>query len=95
MVCYNDEVASRLYPFLEQRGLRVPDDISIVGYDDSVDSMGIKPVTTIENPKSTLGRSAVEALLTLIKQPNADVSLQFPPNMIVRDTVRDLSEVPA
>ena len=94
VVCYNDELASRLYPFLEQRGLRVPDDVSIVGYDDSVDNMGIKPFTTIENPKSVLGRAAVDALLNLIKQPDTDVSLQFPPNLIVRDTVRDLVGIP-
>ncbi len=91
VVCYNDEVASRLCPLLEQRRIRIPDDISVVGYDDAPDTMGIRPVTTIENPKAHLGRAVVEALLTLIKDPDADVSRQFPANLIVRDSVRNLT----
>ncbi|MCD8352115.1 MAG: GntR family transcriptional regulator [Planctomycetaceae bacterium] len=93
VVCYNDETASRLYPFLQARQIRVPEDISIVGYDDTHDLSGIKPFTTIDNPKAILGRAAVEALLRLIKNPNEDVSLQFPPTLIERDTVMNLAEV--
>lgn len=90
VLCYNDEVASGLYPFLRHHNVRIPEDISIVGYDDVTDIMGIRPFTTIENPKSVLGRAAVEALLGLFKNPAAEVSLQFSPNLIERDTVRNL-----
>jgi len=89
--CHNDEVVSRVYPFLERHGRRVPDDISIAGFDDSIDRQDLKPLTTIENPKSGLGRAAVEALFTLIENPEADVSMRFPPKLILRDTVKNLN----
>lgn len=89
--CHNDEVVGRLYPFLERHNLRIPDDISIAGFDDSIDRLGMKPLTTIENPKSILGRTAVEALIRLIDNPAADVSMRFPPKLIFRDTVKNLN----
>ncbi|MCD7895861.1 MAG: GntR family transcriptional regulator [Planctomycetaceae bacterium] len=88
--CHNDEVVSRLYPFLERHNRRIPDDISIAGFDDSFNRHDMKPLTTIENPKSILGKKAVEALLALIANPEADVSMRFPPKLIFRDTVKNL-----
>lgn len=89
--CYNDEVASHLYPFLVRHGRRIPEDISIAGFDDSIERLDMKPMTTIENPKATLGRKAVESLVKLMENPDADVSFCFPPKLILRDTIRNLN----
>ncbi len=91
VVCFNDQLVSRFYPFLERQGVRVPEDISIVGFDDSIDRKDIKPLTTVRHPKEELGRAAAKALLTLIDTPEADVSYTFKPDVLFRETVRNIN----
>ncbi|MCD8349981.1 MAG: GntR family transcriptional regulator [Planctomycetaceae bacterium] len=91
VVCFNDQLVSRFYPFLERHNIRVPEDISVVGFDDSIDRRDIKPLTTVVHPKEALGRAAAKALLTLIDRPDAvdEVSMLFPPQLVLRETVLD------
>lgn len=90
VVCFNDQLVSRFYPFLERHSIRVPEDISVVGFDDSIERADVKPLTTVVHPKEALGRQAAKALLALIENPEAEVSMQFPPRVVLRDTVRNL-----
>ncbi|MCD8140240.1 MAG: GntR family transcriptional regulator [Planctomycetaceae bacterium] len=89
VVCFNDQLVSRFYPFLERHNIRIPEDMSVVGFDDSIERSDIKPLTTIVHPKEALGRAAAKALLTLIDRPDAvdDVTMHFPPQLMLRDTV--------
>ena len=72
------------------QGLQVPDDISIVGYDDSSYLGYISPgLTTIRQPVDALSSGAVSALASLIESPqNAKehVELLFDPELVVRGT---------
>lgn len=90
VVCFNDDVARRFLPYVEKQGLRIPDDLSVVGFDDVQWDHAPNPVTTIEHPKELLGRAAAEALLTLFDNPFADVTRYFPPRLIERETVKSL-----
>jgi len=66
IVCYNDELAMKLLDVLRQQCLRVPDDISIIGFDDSffADVSEVK-LTSIRHPKSELGEIAAKKIIEL------------------------------
>lgn len=69
--CGNDRLAMAVYGILRDRGIRVPDDISVVGYDDHrlVSETLYPPLTTAELPYSRMGQRAAEHLLGMIYNP--------------------------
>jgi len=66
--CGNDAMAMRLYGLLRTRGLRVPEDISVAGYDDyrTIAQTLWPPLTTVSLSYAEIGHRAAEALLDLI-----------------------------
>ena len=68
MILYNDEIAGYYMDFLADRGLRVPDDISIVSFDDVVPAHDseVKLVSVI-HPKYNFGRLAARHLLRMME----------------------------
>lgn len=67
VVAYNDQVAMKIVQAIRNAGLRVPEDISVTGYDNSyvTGEDGLK-LTTIVHPQEKLGEMAAEMLLELI-----------------------------
>jgi len=63
--CFNDRMASGAYQEIRARGMRIPDDVSIVGFDDmEALAEGLDPpLTTLALPHEAMGRWAVETLL--------------------------------
>jgi LacI family transcriptional regulator len=70
--CGNDRMALAVYGILRSRGLRIPEDISVVGYDDYrlVSETLYPTLTTVELPYYAIGRRAAE-LLTAPAAPTA------------------------
>ncbi|MCE4553733.1 diguanylate cyclase domain-containing protein [Roseateles cellulosilyticus] len=67
VVCLNDPMAFAVIEVLQQAGLRVPEDVAVTGFDDTVDAQfNIPPLTTVRQPLAQLGRRAAEALLDRI-----------------------------
>ncbi len=59
---------------IKEEGLRIPEDISIVGYDGILLSQVLDPkLTTLQQDTKALGRSAAEKLITLIENPKASI----------------------
>ena len=90
VVCYNDQIAVKLISFLRGYGIDVPRDISVVGFDDALLSLIEVPLTTMAHPKEMAGRVAAQNLLQLIDNPSANASFVFPPQLVERQSVRDL-----
>jgi DNA-binding LacI/PurR family transcriptional regulator len=68
VVCYNDMTAIGALHVIQQHDLHVPDDISLVGFDDvSLASYLYPPLTTVRQPKIEMGRAAVEILIQLVQ----------------------------
>ena len=68
VVCYNDQVTSLLYQYFCEQGIGVPDDISMVGFDDSFSSPLAKlELTTVKHPKKALGAKAAGLLMNMVK----------------------------
>ncbi|WP_216208237.1 substrate-binding domain-containing protein [Amycolatopsis aidingensis] len=68
-VLHSDEDALMLVQQLTDEGLRVPQDCSVVAYDDVVAGLGSVPLTTVSPPKAEVGRVAAELLLRRLGEP--------------------------
>lgn len=63
LVCHNDQIAMAAVRELEERGLRVPDDVSVTGFDDiSLNQHFMPAITSIAFDRVAMGRRAVEIL---------------------------------
>lgn len=72
-------------------GLRVPEDISVLGYDNVPFAASFTPaLTTVEQPLYEMGRAATEQLIAMIegRLPMENQARLFPPRVIVRDSVK-------
>ena len=90
--CYNDHVAVECLRVLVENGIRVPQDISLVGFDDSeIAQNSIPRLTTMTHPKDHLGRAAAEAVLRRIRNPEEMIeSVTYRPGLVIRQSVLDL-----
>ncbi|SCF58655.1 transcriptional regulator, LacI family [Streptomyces sp. Cmuel-A718b] len=86
IVCASDPLALGAVRAVRRRGLRVPDDVSVVGYDDSAFMTCTEPpLTTVRQPIEAMGRAAVDLLAAQIQGsavPHAE--LLFEPELVVR-----------
>ncbi|MDT5063095.1 MAG: LacI family transcriptional regulator [Acidobacteriota bacterium] len=94
VVVANDMMALGVIAECHERRLHVPDDISIVGFDDiAFASLSNPPLTTVCLPRVELGRKAVEALMATIEHPDSQgVEFHIPTYLVLRDStapVRD------
>ncbi|KAA9131681.1 LacI family transcriptional regulator [Marinihelvus fidelis] len=84
--CGNDEMAVGAYQAARQAGIRVPEDFSIVGYDDTPIASRVWPrLTTVRMPIREMGKAAGQLLLS---DPAASVHryVSFTPELVVRES---------
>ncbi|EJL6261236.1 substrate-binding domain-containing protein [Vibrio cholerae] len=88
----NDMMAMGVIQAASQRGLRIPDDLSLIGYDDVHIAKFMTPaLTTIHQPKYRLGKAAVDTLLYRLENPDTTAQVvQLEPTLMVRNSVRKL-----
>ena len=86
VICGSDLMALGAVRAARSRGLRVPDDISVVGFDDSpLIAFTDPPLTTIRQPVAAMGHAAVAALVAEIRStPVSRAELLFQPELVVR-----------
>ncbi|MFD2117924.1 GntR family transcriptional regulator [Paenibacillus yanchengensis] len=91
IVCYNDDLAVQLIEAARQLHITVPDQLSIVSFDDSSLATALQ-LTTITHPKEELGKKAAQLLLELIdkKSQAAVQSYVFTPTLIIRGSTKPL-----
>lgn len=93
--CCSDTIAIGAYQAIQNQGLRIPQDISIMGYDDIELARYLFPsLSTISQPKAELGKLAVETLLQRIQEPNENYrTLVLEPTCILRESISSPSNV--
>jgi DNA-binding LacI/PurR family transcriptional regulator len=86
VLCGNDSMALGVLRALAERGRRVPDDVSVVGFDDIAEAAYfLPPLTTVRQDFGELGRRAVHLLMDQIAAGPADEApLPIPPDLVVR-----------
>ncbi len=84
----NDAMAVGAIRFLREQGVRVPEDVGVVGFDDAPFAASYKPaLTTIAQPIGELGRRAVDMLVNVIEQqPNDVMNEIFASDLIIRES---------
>jgi DNA-binding LacI/PurR family transcriptional regulator len=93
--CYNDMTALGVLRAAGDRGLRVPDDISIAAFDDlPVTSYTSPPLTTIRQPKQDMGRRAMSILIQLLNGEKPESRIKLPGELIVRGSTGPPGRIP-
>ena len=86
---YNDQLAIGFESALRARGIRVPDDVSIVSFDnDPASTTTLPPLTTIDQHADIIGIKAADTIVDLIRSPQSRrVNVNEPAKLIVRGSV--------
>lgn len=84
----NDVMAMGAMDAIRNRGLRVPEDVSVIGFDDIPQASLIHPtLTTINQPLEKMGRVATQMLLDLLDNPEKEAErIELPTQLVVRDS---------
>jgi LacI family transcriptional regulator len=84
----SDYYAIDLMTFLKAHNVKIPEDISIIGFDDSSDCTKVVPALTSVNQNNPLrSKTAIELLLKMISCPEHSDSIRVPVKLIKRDSV--------
>ena len=86
--CTNDTVAAGAMKAVIRAGLRIPEDVAVVGFDDSFVSRIVEPeLTTVRIDMDRMGRLAAEKLFDLIEgTPSAETRIVIPTELVVRSS---------
>ena len=87
LLCANDLLALGAIRSLTRAGIRVPDDVTVIGYDDiEFAANAAVPLTSIRQPKYELGFAAARLVISECESPasHAHQRIQFQPQLIAR-----------
>ena len=88
--CYNDTTAMSLLAACYKRGVSVPDNLSVIGFDDiDMAAYTIPPLTTIRQPRFELGQRAMHMMLDLLAGQKPENQI-VPGDLVVRQTTARL-----
>lgn len=89
ILCFKDEVALEMYEVFESKNLKVPRDISVIGFDDQLYSSFVEPaLTTVRYPVEAIGLEVVEAVNAALHGREVSIQKAIVPTLLKRDTVR-------
>ncbi len=85
---FNDNIAIGTMRAARARGLRIPEDLSIVGFDDVEHASIVTPaLTTVRQPLAEMGRTAVSLLIRLLEHQSVEtLSVQLATRLVVRES---------
>jgi DNA-binding LacI/PurR family transcriptional regulator len=89
VLCFSDAFAVATMQVAQSLGLRVPEDLSIVGFDDSPLALASQPqLTTVHQEVATKGQAAVRALMSVMgeRRPEQVERILLPASLVVRDS---------
>lgn len=87
----NDHLALGLIKVLGENGIRVPGDMSIIGFDDIPEAAFLRPaLTTVRQDFDQLGNLAIERMLIQLREPSKREALTIAPELIIRESTQQL-----
>lgn len=94
IACYNDSMAAGAMGVLNDNGIDVPREISLIGFDDVLVSRYVRPrLTTVRYPIVTMATQAAELALALSEErPLPEITHLFSPTLVRRQSVSTLNE---
>lgn len=92
IMCNNDMVAIGVIQSLLRGGIRVPEQVSVMGFDDIPFASAFLPaLTTIHCPAAETGRLAALMLLDILGNNTMSVSMNLTPSLVIRESVRPVA----
>ncbi len=91
-LCFHDGVAGLVYDHAAERNVRIPADLSVVGFDSTSFCDGLRPpLTSVFQPLKAMGEKAAEILVSIIREePNELNEVVFPCGFHIRQSVARL-----
>ena len=90
--CHNDNVALGAMLAIQQAGLSVPEDISLIGFDDIEESSLVSPaLTTIGGIKGKFAKELVNTILNIVENKTKRIKKEIAPELIIRATVKQIN----
>jgi LacI family transcriptional regulator len=93
IACCNDILAIGVYAKFEELGISIPDDISVVGFDDILMARLLRPkLTTVQQPAYEMGKASANVLIDCIegKSDSNEIKIIFDTDLMIRDSVKKL-----
>lgn len=91
IVCYNDQVAIKILEAVREEGIKIPDQLSIISYDDSMLAVASEvKLTTIKHPKAEMGRQAARFIIDMLEGRMERPRLVYQPELIIRTSCHNL-----
>lgn len=91
IACYNDQLAIHVIDYLKSNDIKVPEDVSVVGFDNYQTGEYFTPsLTTMNHEKERMGADAADALIKLLKHDRVE-NITYQPEIIERLSARKLS----
>jgi LacI family transcriptional regulator len=88
VVCANDDMAAGAMAAAHERGMTLPDELSIVGFDDAPIARYVYPrLTTVQYPIAEMSRMAARWVLKHVYEQQHEVQQVFEPRLVERDSV--------
>ena len=90
IVCYNDQVALKVMNIIRKKGMKIPEDISLVSFDDSqLAVVSEVKLTTVAHPQKKLGRIVAESLINKINGGKGKDKIKMEPELIIRGSTKE------
>lgn len=94
LVCANDWMASGAITRAREMGLNLPDDLSIVGFDNDLFAQHLFPqLTTLHNPIHDMGEMAAKYILNTVYKQKNEIKNLFSPALIIRNSVSGTTSI--
>lgn len=97
IVCYNDQIAIQVIEAIRRKNMKIPQDISVVGYDNSNLAMATEvKLTTINHPKDEMGKHVAHLIVDMIEGKERKPCFVYQPELIIRSScskVQDKNKV--
>ena len=92
IVCYNDIIALEVLNICTAKGIRIPQDVSIVSFDNSILSMLTSTkITSISHPQTILGSDAAREIIKMVEDKNYRFNgIVYPVNLDIKESVKEL-----
>jgi LacI family transcriptional regulator, galactose operon repressor len=89
----SDQIARGVYEALDQAGLRIPNDISVAGFNDTDGALLAPPLTSVREFPEELGKHLAEFAVKRIQKPDSEPQqLTIPTQVVIRQSTRSISE---
>lgn len=91
LLCFDNQFAMRILHLLRTLNYRVPEDMSIIGYDDyAFAQFCCPPLTAVRQPIFNLGATAGQYIMNILRDENTPINVSLSPQLIIRKSVADL-----